>query len=294
VIQEANTPSCDADQKWYFAVKKLICPNGEDPERERKLFEKEVKALKRFNNAAKNKHFIKLLSTYYYEGHYHLIFPWANGNLREYWQATPLPAHDYENLLWISEQCAGLTEALKMLHNDEFKITETSETLSLPAGQSEGARHGDVKPTNILWFNTKDGVVLKLSDFGLTRFHRKVSELRMYDRVIGSWTYRAPECDLQKSISPMYDMWSLGCVFLEFLSWYMLGFEKGIELFTSQRVAEDNAPHIRGDSFFNAAMTEEGAKYGAYLKLSVIKVSVPHSIVYHKINFQPLTSILAY
>jgi serine/threonine protein kinase len=162
-----------------------------------------------------------------------------------------------------------------MLHNDEFSIshTQASESLGIPPAQSVTARHGDIKPANILWFITKEGIVLKLSDFGLTRFHREVSQFRMYDRLVGSRTYRAPECDLKQPISPMYDMWSLGCVFLEFLSWYMLGFEEGVDDFAVQRVKDDTTPHVRQDSFFNAVMTETGAKFGAYLKASVIRVS---------------------
>jgi len=255
-------------------VKKLIYPRSKDTcqDEEKRLFDFEVDALKRFTNEAKNKHLIKLLATYYHQGHYNLIFPWADGNLREYWDGTEAPEHTYQNLLWIADQVAGLTEALKMLHNNEFGVNYDPDSLSTPP--AETARHGDIKPANILFFKTKDGIVLKLSDFGLTRFHRKVSEIRMYEKLVGSRTYRAPEIDLKRGVSRMYDMWALGCVFLEFLSWYVYGCEDGVEQFSVQRVKEDYQKTMKQDSFFNVAVNDAGAKFGAFLKPCVISVSV--------------------
>jgi serine/threonine protein kinase len=270
-----------AEPQRFFAVKRLICPrrlqNANFEEEKKNMFNNEVHALKKFTNDANNKHLIKLLATYYHQGHYHLIFPWADGsNLREYWEATDIPEHKYEKLLWIAQQVAGLTEALKKLHNNEFGVNLEPGVINVPTSDMITGRHGDIKPANILVFYTKDGIVLKLSDFGLTRFHRMVTEHQLYLKVDGSKTYRGPEVDLRKGVDRLYDMWALGCVFLEFISWYMLGFKAGVEDFSQLRVKNHDGPSkIPEDSFFNVATDDNGSEFGACLKRCVVTVSSP-------------------
>ncbi|RSL50760.1 hypothetical protein CEP53_008699 [Fusarium sp. AF-6] len=78
-------------------------------------------------------------------------------------------------------------------------------------------RHGDIKPENILWFNdgTKGGT-LKITDFVLTKFHT-------WD-IRSSRCYRPPEVELGDGlIRPSYDIWSMGCLYLEFLAWLLGG-----------------------------------------------------------------------
>lgn len=88
-------------------------------------------------------------------------------------------------------------------------------------------RHGDIKPANILWFLThgKERDHLVVADLGLTRYHSSLTKSRV--KRVDGWTgtYRAPEIDLHNPISARYDIWSLGCVFLEFCIWYLLGYD---------------------------------------------------------------------
>ncbi|KAF3769610.1 hypothetical protein M406DRAFT_29070, partial [Cryphonectria parasitica EP155] len=99
--------------------------------------------------------------------------------------------------------------------------------------------HGDVKPANILWYPGPDGGDLgrlAICDFGFTRFHEE--ESRSAAQACGmTVTYRAPEAGTGPSCRAS-DMWSLGCVILEFLTWYLLGPEQ-VESFTTLRVEED-------------------------------------------------------
>lgn len=51
-------------------------------------------------------------------------------------------------------------------------------------------------------------------------------------------TYRAPELDIMKDSTPKYDIWSLGCVLLEFVVWYLCGWDE-VEAFVDARLREE-------------------------------------------------------
>jgi serine/threonine protein kinase len=123
-----------------------------------------------------------------------------------------------------------------------------------PSDDPEYGRHGDIKPQNILWFATQgnDRDLLVVSDLGLTRYHSQLTKSHVYGVDGLTWAYRPPEIDLRQRIAPSYDIWSLGCVFLEFVIWYLEGFD-AVEQFGLDR-AEDDVSQVRGlseDKYFN-------------------------------------------
>jgi serine/threonine protein kinase len=145
-------------------------------------------------------HLIKLLATYKKEKKYHLMFPYADANLRTYWEDRPWPEFDEETVLWSLEQMTGIANALMVIHN--FKVTHpltvsgtgigeqgqvrmpNDVVLSVERGEPRWGRHGDIKPENILWFkNPLDAPcklgVLQISYFGLGRFHGRDSRSRV-------------------------------------------------------------------------------------------------------------------
>jgi serine/threonine protein kinase len=147
-----------------------------------------------------------------------------------------------------------------------------------PSYQVHG-RHGDLKPENILWFKSYDSTdqssfgVLKISDFGLTRFHGTRSKSRTESFAV-SPTYRPPEYDVAMMVSQGFDIWSLGCVLLEFVTWYLLGGE-GVENFSGER-ERDDVSEFRQDVFFNVIRVRgDGGEMqlGARAKRSVANVS---------------------
>ncbi|KAI0184908.1 kinase-like domain-containing protein [Xylaria flabelliformis] len=256
----------NASRDTSFAVKRL-------KSRSEAGFNQEVKALRLVRNHG-DPHLVKLLATYYDGDHYNLIFPWANGNLEDFWRRHPKPEKSHDTSIWIAEQCFGIAEALRKIHYPEFPSAGSHG----PIKQLIKGRHGDIKPENILWFSSSDTPssnigyaqqVLALSDFGLTRFHKAITASRQYRHrsLAVSPTYRAPENDIEKNVSPLWDVWTLGCVYLEFLIWYLQGWG-AVDEFSEQRKNCDLAVYGKEDKYFSR---DRRSKFGAYRKWPVIQ-----------------------
>ncbi|KAM7220305.1 Protein kinase-like domain containing protein [Rhypophila decipiens] len=256
--------SLDNDNPFY-AVKRLR-NNNRDGNREayREAFKAEVSNLKRFSTKD-HLHLIKLLVTFEWRQEFYLLFPCADGNLLDFWRLYPTVSElprDHGLALWFLSQCLGLVKGLQSIH--DFEVHQ-GEFLGIPQHEQEKThgRHGDLKPENILWFRpvgayrpheteTNNMGVLKISDFGLSKFHRTRSMLSGQNngKSTGvSPTYRAPEFDIDQGLDQSYDIWTLGCVLLEFVAWYVLGWDE-VESFSRSRV-EDDYQEIKEDVFFN-------------------------------------------
>ncbi|KAK4243195.1 kinase-like domain-containing protein [Corynascus novoguineensis] len=200
-----------------FAVKKLITENEED-------FKREVAMLRQLGG--KRLHTVKLLATFRHGRTYSLLFPWAECDLLKYWErdtghrdmSPPL-------ILWVANQCHGLLEALHWIHVPD-------STVSDPENQPLYGRHGDIKPENILWYkHNADGLhplasgELVLSDFGLSSLNHDQSRSKVKNGDFHhTTTYAPPESVLPDNfISRSIDIWALGCVYLEFITWIVGG-----------------------------------------------------------------------
>ncbi|KAI8716081.1 Protein kinase domain-containing protein [Fusarium sp. LHS14.1] len=226
-----------------FAIKRLHS-------RHREIFSREVDALKRLSG---QKHIVPLLATFEYKNSYRLLFPWANANLRRYWAMFPNPSADKRYGLWVAKQCKGMAEGLSIIHDhpadqgDDYayeSVLQPNHSHLQRGSKPAYGRHGDIKPENILWFrngpNTDIGV-LEIADFGLTRFHHRRSRSNISPVGMGnSPTYRAPEFDMPDGpLSRSYDIWALGCLYLEFITWYFLGWN-GVTQFSASRETKRN------------------------------------------------------
>ncbi|KAJ0164821.1 Cyclin-dependent kinase E-1 [Colletotrichum tanaceti] len=103
-------------------------------------------------------------------------------------------------------------------------------------------RHGDLKPENILLFpdvGDDPRGILKITDFGQAELHSATSKTYHRSKGFDTLTYRPPEIDTPPQfIRQSSDIWLLGCIFLEFLTW-MLGGAEYLEEFTNRRKAFD-------------------------------------------------------
>ncbi|KAI1124585.1 kinase-like domain-containing protein [Nemania abortiva] len=254
-------------QDSHFALKQVD---------DRSQWEDELNALRHFSGQhAGHDHLIQLLLAYEHEDiGFFLVFPFAEGNLKQYWESNISRYPTFGHAYWLVEQCLGLAAALRKVHRHD----------SWP-GDDRG-RHGDIKPENVLWFKGSgvDHGRLVIADFSLTRFHRNdtVENTVPGERGFSS-AYRPPEVDAQPRIqaAQRFDVWSLGCLFLEFIAWYLVGysatrgrgdivdhFGEGYKSFMHARLMDDDRSRdgIDQDKFFNITDRRAGL---ARVKLSV-------------------------
>lgn len=164
-------------------------------------------------------HLIKAIAHYTKGDDHYFMFPWADGgNLRDFWKGEPPRKLDGEFIRWAFDQFQGLAGAIERLHS------------SL---KDAACRHGDLKPENILCFENHKSrspqkqPALVIADVGLAKVHKVVTEMRneATKALAGTVMYEPPEAVLgmQKPRSRRYDIWSLGCIYLEFLIWMLYG-----------------------------------------------------------------------
>lgn len=165
-----------------------------------------------------DQHVTRLLMAYQQNSACYLLFPWADGNLLSVWQSQDITPSQ-RVVRWALEQMYGLAQALTALH---IPIQTRSQV----------GWHGDIKPENILWFKGGAGDKLgrlQLSDFGLSEFHRTDKWFRSPRGARGGTEAYAPPEALSDSSPRSFqaaDVWSLGCVFSEIITWLVRGSEE--------------------------------------------------------------------
>jgi serine/threonine protein kinase len=195
-------------------------------------------------NSPEHDRIVRLLTAFRYHNRFYLVYPFANkGSLDALWktytpngivqessQIEPNAASWYSEM-WLIGECLGIADALAATHglrNDH-------------AAEGKGFLHADIKPENILCFRETDSkIVLKLADFGEAT---PVKSGLKTDKVARILTYRPPEYSPENTITLNYDVWSLGCLFLGFVNWAILGPE-GIESFEQEREDEQDEAAI--------------------------------------------------
>lgn len=192
--------------------------------------EQEIKTLRKIRDSFSSKHITRAIAHFELEGKptvYSFLFPWADeGNLRHFWadKSREKARTDPKFVEWVVGQLSGLAGAVAEMHEPQHNI-----------------RHGDVKPDNILCFFDESQaargfavrVRLVLTDVGTSKDHLKSTESR-YRRnevtKVNVWTtrYAAPELgevwgNNLSVLSRKFGVWSLGCVYTEFLIWLLYG-----------------------------------------------------------------------
>lgn len=218
----------DDDGNFCVAVKTLIHSIEEEAE-------KEALALEDIRRSS-NVHLIKAIAYIRTEPktEYSFVFPWAeHGNLWDFWLSQKGAQGDGKYFIRVFRQLTCLARA----------INELSD---------KGIRHGDLKPENILCFKTDNGlpagegkkldamVRLVISDVGLAKSHDEKTQLRAKtDTRVSTRRYAAPELETHPNgtLSRRFDVWSMGCIFLEFAIWLIYG-RKKLQDFTSGKPSE--------------------------------------------------------
>lgn len=208
----------------------------------RKTFLQEVDANL---DAPKHDRVVRLLTAFAHREQFYLVFPFANeGSLEELWKSyTPDGFQtnqsntdaDWHLDEWLVSECLEITKALVSTHGLVDNEPENTKSLL----------HADIKPENILCFRNYDargGIVLKLADFGEAKLIQLDEGLEA-SKIGHALTYRPPEYVRDSVITLEYDVWCLGCLFLDFVTWAILG-QDGIESFRTKREEELDSPAI--------------------------------------------------
>ena len=230
--------------------------------------------LKMFSDDTRYPHLISLLATYEQFGVYFLVFPWADGDLNVFWSALkPKPSFDMETVKWVAKQCEGIAHGLVKIHHYQTTHSNCQTDSHNHDGTHEPryGRHGDLKPENILWFSGSDGGILKISDFGLSEYSTNHSKsYRPKSGVRTSMSYRPPECDLKGGkIGQSYDIWTLGCLYLEFITWLLGGWEL-VKAFEEKRMSFDPMwCDMDTDTFFEIVECKRPRAFAAMVKPTV-------------------------
>lgn len=187
-------------------------------------------------------HLNRLLLTFHLNGAYYLLSNWADYNLRQFWALHPLPASNHVDVRWVMKQCHGLASSLQALYRRPL----TSDSW---LGDSVSF---SLRPESILWYRTPSRFVL--SDYGRPRSVIQSSHPKLSAPIEGySPAYRPPEEDMHSTKTPQYSSWSLGCLFLEIVSWLILGDATTSSEFGIERTNDDiySGYNIGEAKFFN-------------------------------------------
>ncbi|KAI8941650.1 hypothetical protein NX059_002863 [Plenodomus lindquistii] len=179
----------------------------------------------------------------------YFMFPWAEGgNLRDLWATMQNQAPSPELVRWALLQIKGLADALVAMHHSESTLVvgvgpnpqrngvqipavqvfdENDE--ETPAVNKKNIRHGDLKPENLLIFDVEQNGqgTLKIADMGLAKQHIEMTGERKFPTSTryGTVRYEPPEAarNTLAARSRLYDIWSMGCIVLEFIIWILYG-----------------------------------------------------------------------
>ncbi|KAF6809279.1 serine/threonine protein kinase [Colletotrichum musicola] len=229
-----------------------------------KCFKKEI------TSRTLHPHITPILAAFEHKTKFYLLLPWARGgNLQQLWVKYPNGFGTPEGLLhlpehldqWLVQQCYGIADALAKVHGYSSLIQreDASENSKL---------HQDIKPENILCFTYEGRLSLSLTDFGNSQ---ELDPDGTVDkaRKIGCKTYRPPEYEHEKSkIGRSWDIWCLGCVYLEFITWAIDGWpgvkdfrEKRFEEEDDDDVDEDSSIPVKEDAFFRKSKIKGRRKF---------------------------------
>ncbi|KAF2623989.1 kinase-like protein [Macroventuria anomochaeta] len=206
-------------------------------------------------------HLLKCLTSFIFSSKYHMIYEKADCNLEEF-MAKHQNASGVRSLRAqdLAQQLSGIVGALSVIHN-QSPPDEDANRLGIPQQESQKSGYiHDIKTDNLLLFkyiqDGKDIYWFRLSDFSCAKVVEFVATVSGLHRQSwqstsksGTPIYRAPESMTQGKTSRPYDLWSLGCVFLEVLVWFIEGY-KALEDFREQRFRSVKPNGIEDHGFY--------------------------------------------
>jgi serine/threonine protein kinase len=171
---------------------------------------------------------------------FYMIFPQARCNLRTFMEEVESPGLKAHNVIWFFKQLRGLADAVRHIHALKTFPALSQYHEDRPIAESdEAVFHNDIKPENILVFDSEDSFpgVFKISDFGCGKVVNKDRSCAdgTTEGFYGTPEYESPDVVRHKEASKPNDLWALGCIYLELLDWFTIPRTQKQMSFQSQR-----------------------------------------------------------
>ncbi|KAH7026266.1 kinase-like domain-containing protein [Microdochium trichocladiopsis] len=242
--------SSDSRQR-FFALKNV---RGAD------IFQAKRKSLQILADKV-SPHLVKLLGSIEHGSENYLILPCAHGNLHKLWEEfphVPQAGRDVATGRCMASQILGLSKSLRDIH--ACKLDQRPQSTKSSEAALKYGTHGDIKPSNILWFLPSDPDtpshgfgLLQLSDFGLSNFSDTPEAIPAKGVTP---QYRPPEYEEQVSlVSQKSDVWAFACVLVEILTWYLRGLS-GLTQFEESR-RRQSYHRIMDNAYFELEVYQE-------------------------------------
>jgi serine/threonine protein kinase len=204
-------------------------------------FHAERKNLERIKKL-EDPHLVRIIKSYKHGDVFNLVFPCARTNLGIYLRdkrfGATLEADARVEMSPLWRQLLGIAIALD-------KIINYCPPQPLPGEVPLYGYHCDLKPANIL---VEDSGTFVISDFGQARF-KMIGGTSRITPLGGTEEYAPPEIDFSDPrYNRKYDIWSLGCIFLETCTFLVRGHD-GVRHLDSVRSTRTSI-NIEDDRFF--------------------------------------------
>ena len=207
-----------------------------------------------------HEHITPYLASWTHGDTFYMLFPLATSNLRTFLDKKNERKLDASFVLWLFSQLSGLADGVRVIHNigggSKSTVHRFHEKVS--GGKARIGFHHDLRPENILLFEKADCPypTLRISDFGsansrqlpsgaLANSRRSIKTRGFFD---GDPAYGAPESDAVEGTSRPYDIWSLGCIFLEIALWVFPYDLTGVSDFLIDRLTNSRDPTLKSQT----------------------------------------------
>lgn len=167
-----------------------------------------------------HKNIVGLFASFQQRTEFNLILSYGNKSLKDLWNEFPQPPMDESSIVWLIDQCHGLASALKLIHESDRRLDS-------------------LRPEQIRYFEQKgqQGLsgTLKFSDVEEATCQTKsYPPPRHIDRYSQVSPYTSPEHASHGILTQKSDIWALGCLFLDMMTWFLCG-KAGLDEFAQKR-----------------------------------------------------------